>query len=64
MEETCIKIARKWKYLSVPLIAWVTRLTFFLAAKQDLAAARRFLESVIDESGANRAAIAGVKADA
>jgi putative transposase len=64
MDETYIKIAGKWKYLYRAVDRAGDTVDFLLTAKRDKAAARRFLESAIDKSGANTAAIESVKADA
>lgn len=75
MDETYIKVSGQWKYLYRAVGRDVDTVDFLLTAKRDLAAARRFLERLInlhdvpenitiDKSGANTAAIESVKADA
>ena len=75
MDETYIKVSGQWKYLYRAVDRDGDTVDFLLTAKRDLAAARRFLERAInlhdvpekitiDKSGANTAAIEGVKADA
>ena len=75
MDETYIKVSGQWKYLYRAVDREGETVDFLLTAKRDLAAARRFLERVInlhdvpekitiDKSGANTAAIESVKADA
>lgn len=75
MDETYIKVAGHWKYLYRAVDRAGDTVDFFLTAKRDLAAARRFLERAInlhdlpekitiDKSGANTAAINSVKSDA
>jgi transposase-like protein len=75
MDETHIKVTGQWKYLYRAVDRDGDTVDFLLAAKRDMAAARRFLERAInlhdvpekitiDKSGANTAAIESVKADA
>ena len=75
MDETYIKVAGHWKYLYRAVDRAGDTVDFLLTAKRDLAAARRFLDRAInlhdvpekitiDKSGANTAAIEGVKVDA
>ena len=70
-----IKVAGQWKYLYRAVDREGNTVDVLLRAKRNLAAARRFLERAInvhdltekitiDKSGANAAAIEGVKADA
>ena len=74
MDETYIKVNGDWKYLYRALDRQGDTVDFLLAAKRDLAAARRFFERAmaqhglpesitIDKSGANTAAINSVIAD-
>lgn len=74
MDETYIKVAGQWKYLYRAVDRNGDTVDFLLAAKLDLAAARRFLERAInlhdlpekitiDKSGANTAGIESAKAD-
>ena len=74
MDETCIKIAGEWKYLYRAVDRDGDTPDFLLRAKRDCAAARRFLERAIDlhgvpekigidKSGANTAAIEGIRAN-
>ena len=73
MDETCIKVAGEWKYLYRAVDGEGHTIDFLLRAEGDYAAARRFLERVInlhgvpekigiDKSGANTAAIEGIRA--
>ena len=75
MDETYIKVAGKWKYLYRAVDRAGDTVDFLLTAKQDRAAARRFLQRAInlhgvpekitiDKSGANTVAIESVKMDA
>ena len=75
MDETYIKVAGQWKYLYRAVDRAGDTVDFLLTAKRDMAAARRLLvrainlhdvpeKITIDKSGANRAAIESVKADA
>ena len=75
MDETCIQVAGKWKYLYRAVDRAGDTVDFLLTAKRGKAAPRRFLERAInlhglpekitiDKSGANTAAIESVKADA
>ena len=75
MKESYIKVSDQWKYLCRAVDRAGDKVDFFLTAKRDKAAARRFLERAInlqgvpekitiDKSGANTAAIESVKADA
>jgi transposase-like protein len=74
LDETYIKVAGQWKYLYRAVDKFGDTVDFLLTAKRDKAAARRFLELAIDlhdvpekitidKSGANTAAIEGVKND-
>jgi len=74
MDETHIKVAGQWKYLYRAVDRAGATIDFLLRAHQDLAAARRFFERAIelhgvpetitvDKSGANTAAIEGMRAD-
>ena len=74
MDETYIKVAGQWKYLYRAVDRAGATIDFLLRAHRDLAAARRFFERAIelhgvpetitiDKSGANTAAIAGMRAD-
>ncbi len=75
MYETYIKVAGQWKYLYRTVEKSGDTDDFFLTAKRDLAAARRYLERAInlhglpekitiEKSGANTAAIRSVNGDA
>lgn len=75
MDETYIKVAGQWKYLYRAVDKSGDTVDFLLTARRDVAAARRYLERVInlhglpekitiDKSGANTAAIRGVNGDA
>ena len=75
MDETYIKVAGQWNYLYRAVDKAGDTVDFLLTAKQDLAAARRYLERAInlhglpekitiDKSGANTAAIRSVNDDA
>ena len=48
MNETYIKVAVQWKYLSRAVYRAGDMVDFLLAAKRDKAAARRFLERTIN----------------
>ena len=74
MDETCIKVAGQWKYLDRAVDRNGDTIDFLLRAKSDRAVARRFLERAIDlhgvpekitidKSGANTAAIEGIRTD-
>ena len=74
MAETCVKVAGEWKYLYRAAEREGHTIDFLLRAKRDRAAARRFLERAmylhgvpekigIDKSGANTAAIEGIRAN-
>ena len=74
MNETYIKAGGQWKYLYRAVDRAGATIDFVLRAHQDLAAARRFFERTIelhglpekitiDRSGANTAAIEGMRAD-
>jgi putative transposase len=73
-DETYIKVGGEWKYLYRAVDRAGDTIDFLLCAHRDLAAARRFFERAIDlhgvpqkitidKSGANTAAIAGMRAD-
>ena len=75
VDETYIKVAGQWKYLYRAVDREGETVDFLLTVKRDMAAAHRFLECAIDlhdlpekitidKSGANTAAIEGVKKDA
>ena len=74
MDETYIKVGGQWKYLYRAVDRAGATIDFVLRAHRDLAAARRFFERAIelhgvpetitiDKSGANTAAIEGLRAD-
>ena len=74
MDETYIKVRRRWKYLNRAVDRDSETIDFLLAARRDEAAARRLLERAIDrhgqpekitidKSGANTAAIASYNTD-
>ena len=74
MDETYIKVRGQWKYLYRAVDHDGQTIDFLLRAHRDLAAARRFFERAIelhgvpktitiDKSGANTAAIEGLRAD-
>ena len=74
MDETYIKVGGQWKYLYRAVDRTGATIDFLLRAHRDLAAARRFFERAIelhgvpktitiDKSGANTAAIEGLRAD-
>ena len=74
MDETYIKVAGQWKYLYRAVDRAGDTIDFLLRAHRDYAAARRFFERAIelhgvpekitiDKSGANTAAIEGMRAD-
>ena len=74
MDETYIKVAGQWKYLYRAVDRTGATIDFVLRAHRDHAAARRFFERAIDahgvpetitidKSGANTAAIEGLRAD-
>ena len=74
MNETYIKAGGQWKYLYRAVDRTGATMDFLLRAHRDLAAARRFFERTIelhgvpktitiDKSGANTAAIEGLRAD-
>ena len=74
MDETYIKVGGQWKYLYRAVDRAGATIDFLLRAHRDLAAARRFFERAIelhgvpetitiDKSGANTAAIEGIRAD-
>jgi len=75
LDETYIRVAGEWKYLYRAVDKSGDTVDFLLTAKRDLAAARRYLESAInqhglpdkitiDKSGSNTAAIRSVNRDA
>jgi transposase-like protein len=74
MDETYILVGGRWKYLYRAVDRAGETVDFLLTAKRDCAAARKFLERAIDlngvpekitidKSGANTAAIEGLRAD-
>ena len=74
IDETYIKVGGQWKYLYRAVDRAGATIDFLLRAHRDLAAARRFFERAIelhgvpetitiDKSGANTAAIEGIRAD-
>ena len=74
MDETYIKVGGEWKYLYRAVDRAGHTIDFLLRAHRDYAAARRFFERAIelhgvpekitiDKSGANTAAIEGMRAD-
>jgi putative transposase len=74
MDETYIKVGGRWKYLYRAVDREGGTIDFLLRAHRDYAAARRFFERAIelhdvpetitiDKSGANTAAIEGMRAD-
>ena len=74
MDETYIKVGGEWKYLYRAVDREGGTIDFLLRAHRDYAAARHFLERAIDlhgvpekitidKSGANMAAIEGIRAD-
>ena len=74
MDETYIKVGGQWKYLYRAVDRDGDTIDFLLCAYRDYAAARRFFERAIDlhgvpetittdKSGANTAAIVGLRAD-
>ena len=74
MDETYIKVGGQWKYLYRAVDRGGDTIDFLLCAHRDYAAPRRFFERAmdlhgvpqkitIDKSGANTAAIAGLRAD-
>ena len=74
MDETYIKVCGQWKYLYRAVDRAGDTIAFLLCAHRDLAAAWRFFERAIDlhdvpekitidKSGANTAAIEGIRAD-
>jgi len=74
MDETYIKVGGQWKYLYRAVDRDGSTIDFLLRAHRDCAAARRFFERAIDlhgvpekitidKSGANTAAIEGLRAD-
>ena len=74
MDETYIRVSGEWKYLYRAVDRAGQTIDFLLRAHRDLAAARSFLERAIDlhgvpekitidKSGANTAAIVGLRAD-
>ena len=74
MDETYVKVGGQWKYLYRAVHKAEQTIDFLLRAHRDCAAARRFFERAInlhglpekitiDKSGANTAAIEGIRAD-
>jgi len=74
MDETYVKVGGQWKYLYRAVDKAAQTIDFLLCAHRDYAAARRFFERAIDlhgipekitidKSGANTAAIEGIRAD-
>ena len=74
MDETYVKVGGQWKYLYRAVDRTGATIDFLLRAYRDLVAARRFFERAIelhgvpktitiDKSGANTAAIEGMRAD-
>ena len=74
MDETYVKVGGQWKYLYCAVDKSGHTIDFLLCAHRDYAAARRFFERAIDrhgipekitidKSGANTAAIEGLRAD-
>lgn len=74
MDETYVKVGGQWKYLYRAVDKAGHTIDFLLCAHRDYAAARRFFERAIDlhglpekvtidKSGANTAAIEGIRAD-
>ena len=74
MDETYVKVSGQWKYLYRAVDKAGQTIDFLLCAHRDYAAARRFFERAIDlhgipkkitidKSGANTAAIEGIRAD-
>ena len=74
MDETYIEVVGGWKYLDRAVDREGGTIDFLLRARRDYAAARHFLERAIDlhgvpekitidKSGANMAAIEGIRAD-
>jgi len=74
VDETCIKVAGEWKYLYRAVDRLGDTVDFLLTAYRDVAAARRFFEReidlievptsiTIDHSGANTAAVSGLRED-
>ena len=74
MDETDILVGGQWKYLYRAVDKLAQTVDFLLTARRDLAAARRFFERAIDQSGvpeqitidksgANTAAVRGIIAD-
>ena len=74
MDETCIKVGGQWEYLYRAVDRTGATIDFLLRAHRGLAAARRFFERAIelhgvpetitsDKSGADKAAIEGMRAD-